>query len=190
MNDSTTSISLLHRLRNADESAAWDRFVELYTPMIRTWVRRLGLSDADADDLTQDVITVLLQKLPEFEYSPQKSFRGWLKTISVNKVRDFYRRKATRKEAGDVATAEPAIDPEHLEFIEAAEYRQQLVGRALRIMQADFRPATWQACWQSLVKERPAEEIAAELHITVNAVYIAKSRVLRRLREELDGLID
>ena len=188
MVDNSTSISLLRRLRGPNEPAAWERFVELYTPMIRAWIKRQGLPDADADDLTQDVVTMLLQKLPEFQYSPEKSFRGWLRTIAVNKTRDFLRRKATRREANG-ALAEPAVEPEHLEFIEAAEYRQLLVGRAMRIMRSDFQDATWQACWQSLVEERPAEQIAAELNITVNAVYVAKSRVLRRLREELDGLL-
>ena len=174
MNDSTTSVSLLRRLQKPDENAAWDRFVELYTPMVHGWIRRQGLSEADADDLTQDVVTVMVQKLPEFEYSPEKSFRGWLRTVAINKTRDFFRRQSTRKEVGEVPHAEPVIEPEHLEFIEAAEYRAQLVGRALRIMKADFQPATWQACWQSLCEERPAEEIAADLSISVNAVYINK----------------
>ena len=188
MNDSTTSVSLLRRLQKPDEPAAWERFVELYTPMIRAWIRRQGLRDSDTDDLTQDVITLLVQKLPEFQYSPEKSFRAWLKTVAVNKTRDFYRRRATRNEAGG-EVAEPEVAPEHLEFIEESEYRAQLVARALRIMQSDFRPATWQACWKSLVEERPADEVAAELNISLNAVYVAKSRVLRRLREELDGLL-
>lgn len=188
--ESTTSVSLLRRLRRPDEPAAWERFVELYAPMIRAWVKRQGLSDVDADDLSQEVMTTLVQKLPEFEYSPEKSFRGWLRTVSVNKTRDFFRRKAARKEKGSVADAELAVEPDHWEFIEEAEYRAQLVGRALRIMQAEFRPATWQACWQHLVEDRPAGEVAAELEITVNAVYIAKSRVLRRLREELAELLD
>lgn len=189
MADNTTSISLLHRLQQPKEAAAWERFVELYTPMIRSWIKRQGLSDTDAEDLAQDVVVVLLKKLPEFQYSPEKSFRGWLRTIAVNKSRDFFRRKNIRKEAGDGLIAGLAVDPEHLEFIEEPEYRAQLVSQALRIMQSDFRTTTWQACWQSLVEGRPIEEVATSLDITPNAVYVARSRVLRRLREELEGLL-
>lgn len=187
--DSSTSVSLLRRLKRPDEAAAWQRFVDLYAPMIHGWVKRQGLSDSDADDLSQEVMTVLIDKLPEFEYAADKSFRGWLKTVTLNKTRDFYRRRAARRQASQTVFEEPAGDPEHLEFIEAAEYRAQLVGRALRIMRAEFRAETWQACWRLLVEEQPARQVAEELGITVNAVYIAKSRVLRRLREELDGLL-
>ncbi len=194
MDTASTSVSLLWRLKRPDESAAWERFIGLYAPMIHAWVKRQGLADTDADDLAQEVMTILVQKLPEFDYSPDRSFRGWLRTITVNKTRDFFRRRAARKESVEISlkfsAAEPVVEPEHREFIEAAEYRAQLVGRALRIMQAEFRPATWQACWRLVVDDCPADQVAAELGITANAVYIAKSRVLRRLREELHGLLD
>ena len=89
-------------------------------------------------------------------------------------------------------------DPGLSQFADAAdsdefwnvEYRQQLVARALEIMQAEFEPSTWQACWQTTVEDRPAADVAAELGITINAVYVARSRVLRRLREELRDLLD
>ena len=79
---------------------------------------------------------------------------------------------------------------EEAPFFEEEEYRQVLVHRALALMQAEFQPATWRACWEFVVRDRPAAEVAGELGLSVNAVYLAKSRVLRRLREQFDGLLD
>src|SRR5687767_14676256 len=84
----STPQSLLEKLRLAPEPACWDRFVQLYTPLLYDWARRLHLQDADAADLVQDVLLALVRKLPEFEYQPQKSFRAWLRTMLVNKWRD------------------------------------------------------------------------------------------------------
>ena len=81
-------------------------------------------------------------------------------------------------------------EPDHAQAFDEAEYRRHLVGQALELMQVEFQPATWQACWQCVVLERAPAAVAAELGITVNAVYLAKSRVLRRLHQELNGLLD
>jgi RNA polymerase sigma-70 factor (ECF subfamily) len=183
----TTSASLLERLRVPTDDD-WARFVRLYTPLLFSWARRLGVHDHDAADLVQDVLLVLLRKLPDFTYDRRLSFRAWLRTVTVNKWREGRRRqdRAVRAEA-ELADL-PALaedDP----FAEA-EYRRQLVGRALQLMQADFQPATWKACWEYVVAERPAAEVAAELGISIDLVYSAKSRVLRRLRQELEGLME
>ena len=182
----TTSVSLLERLRQPGAEEAWNRLVELYTPLLYYWAGRLGLQAEDAADLVQEVFTVLVQKLPEFRYDPHRSFRGWLRTIALNKWRDRGRRRIPRA-AGQLALEQLADDDEA--FWEA-EYRQHLVGRALELMQAEFQPTTWKACWETVVSGRPAAEVARELGLTVDAVYAARSRVLRRLRRELDGLID
>ena len=89
----TTSASLLKRLKERSEQEAWKRFVLLYTPLLCCWAGRLGAQNADADDLVQDVFTLLYQKLPEFTYRPQKSFRAWLRTVLVNKWREGRRRR-------------------------------------------------------------------------------------------------
>ncbi len=179
----TTSIALLDRLRQPADAEAWARFVELYTPLLYRWGCRLGLQDADAADLVQDVFAVLVQKLPEFEYDPRRSFRGWLRTILVNRWRDRPGRVAVPLPA-DVAGPDPA------EELRETDYRRYLVGRALQLMRSDFQPATWQACWECVANGRPAAEVAAELGMSLAAVYIARSRVLRRLRQELAGLLD
>jgi RNA polymerase sigma-70 factor (ECF subfamily) len=185
----TTSPSLLERLRRPEETEAWPRFVHLYTPLLFYWARRTGLTQDDAADLVQEVLVVLVQKLPEFEYDPGKSFRAWLRTITLNKWRERGRRKglspATPDDPGLSALPAPAEDG-----FDEAEYRKQLVRRALEIMQAEFEPTTWKACWEYVVADRPAAQVAADLGVSVGVVYGAKYRVLRRLREELRGLLD
>jgi RNA polymerase sigma-70 factor (ECF subfamily) len=186
----TTSPSLLERLRRPAEEESWSRFVKLYTPLLYSWARRIGLQDPDAADLVQDVLTLLVQKLPEFRYDGSKSFRGWMHTLTLNRWRETRRRAGSAlPSASPSDLAELACPTNDEEFWEK-EYRQHLVGRALQLMQADFQPTTWKACWEFVVTGRPAADVAAELGITVDVVYSAKSRVLRRLRHELDGLLD
>jgi RNA polymerase sigma-70 factor (ECF subfamily) len=183
-----TSASLLERLRQPGEEAAWRRFVELYTPLLFSWARKAGLGDADAADLVQDVFALLVQKLPEFVYDRQKSFRGWLRTVTLNRWREKHRRQRPAGELG--GSADEVAGPNSVAAFWEQDYRQHLVGRAMEMMQNEFQPATWKACWELVVAERPAPEVAAELGLTVNAVYLAKSRVLRHLRRELAGLLD
>jgi RNA polymerase sigma-70 factor (ECF subfamily) len=128
--------------------------------------------------------------MPEFEYEAGKSFRAWLRTIMLNRWRDMERRATVMSQH----TGHPALDDLHhpdpvIELAEA-EYRELLVRRALELIQRDFKPATWKACWEQVVQGRPAVEVAQELGLSLNAVYVARSRVLRRLREYLDELID
>jgi RNA polymerase sigma-70 factor (ECF subfamily) len=186
----TTSTSLLERLRQLNEQAAWERFVELYTPLLYYWARRLGLQPADAADLVQDVFAVLVQKLPEFAPDRSKSFRGWLRTVTLNKWREKKRR---RPDPADLATdtgLDDLVSPDDPEAFTETEYQQHVARRALQLMQREFPRTTWQACWDVVVSGRAPAEVAAQLGISVAAVYTAKSRVLRRLRQELDGLLD
>jgi RNA polymerase sigma-70 factor (ECF subfamily) len=184
----TTSPSLLERLGRPNEPGAWARFVELYTPLLYHWARRAGLQAADAADLVQDVFAVLLRQMPLFAYDRHKSFRGWLRTVTLNKWRETQRRRAARPAGGPAPADLPG--PDGLAAFEEAEYRQHLARRALQLMQAEFPAVAWKACWEVVVAGRPAAEVAAELGVSVEAVYTAKSRVLRRLRQELAGLLD
>jgi RNA polymerase sigma-70 factor (ECF subfamily) len=185
----STPASLLERLRVSAEQADWERFVQLYTPLLRHWASRLVTDGADADDLVQDVFVQLVQHLSEFRYDPGKRFRGWLWTVTVNKWRERCRRRSVAVPAGD-SQLEDVAGPDVAAEVDEAEYRQYLVTRALQIMEAEFQPGTWRAFWETVHQGRQASEVAAELGITENAVYLAKSRVLRRLRQELNGLLD
>jgi RNA polymerase sigma-70 factor, ECF subfamily len=183
----TTSVSLLERLRKSDDQSAWARFVDLYTPLLCYWGRRAGLSEPDTADLVQDVFQVLVRKLPTFAYNRQGTFRGWLRTVLLNQWRTSLRR---RTEQPLIAVNDRIADPADPDALIEKDYRDYLINRALQVMKADFHQSTWQACWEHVACNRPAAEVAAELGITVKAVYMAKARVLRRLREELDGLWD
>lgn len=183
-----TPASLLERLRRPEEELAWERFVALYTPLLFYWARRSGCRESEATDMVQEVLALLVRKLPDFSYDRNKTFRGWLRTVARNCWSNLQRRASLPMAAGTPDPAElPAADDDP--FWEV-EYRERLVSRALDLMRADFQPATWQACWQTVVEDRPAAEVAQELGISVGAVYMAKSRVLSRLRQELEGLID
>ena len=184
----TTPVSLLDQLRRAPDEAAWARFVHLYSPLLFGWARQAGLDEGDAGDLVQDVFVVLLKELPRFECDPAHSFRAWLKTVVLNRWRNQIKRQARAPtHPGDALLADvPAPDDS---FFEEQEYRRQLLGRALELLRDEFQPATWKAFHEHGRNGRPAAEVAAELGMTVGAVYAAKCRVLGRLREHLRGLL-
>jgi RNA polymerase sigma-70 factor, ECF subfamily len=187
-----TPISLLRRLREPGQPDAWQRFVDLYTPLLLFWARRAGLQEQDAADLAQDVFATLLWKLPELNYQPGEQggrFRAWLRTIALNKWRDSLKKRRVPIADGAAGLSDVA-GPDDFEALWEAEHQQRLVARALELMQVDFEPTTWKACWELVAQGRPAADVARELGISPNAVYIAKGRVLRRLRQELDGLLD
>ncbi len=183
----TTPVSLLERLRQPGNQPAWDRFVDLYTPLLYHWGRRAGLQEPDVADLVQEVFQVLVRKMPAFDYDRERTFRGWLRTILLNQWRTHLRR---RTEKPLDPSAVPLVEADQQSDLVEKEYREYLVARAMQVMKTDFQPATWQACWEHVACVRPVAEVARELGITVKAVYLAKARVLRRLREELAGLWD
>ena len=185
-----TPASLLERLREPAAAEAWTQFVELYTPLLYYWSRRLGLQAADAADLVQDVMLVLHRTLPQFRYDPRGSFRNWLRTVLLNKFRENQRRRSPAPLAADDAVMANLAAPDRAEVLDEDEYRQHLVGQALRIMRRAFPEAAWKACWETIVNDRPVAEVAAELGMSASAVYVARFRVLQRLRRDLDGLLE
>src|SRR4051812_18936487 len=131
----STSASLLERLRQPGEQEAWDRFVRLYTPLLCQWGRQLGLRDADIADLVQDVFLKLFRKLPDFVYEPDKSFRGWLRTVLNNHLHNLQvRRPPPRVEV----TLDHLAAPPQVDLLEEEDYRGMVVSRALRLMKGEF----------------------------------------------------
>lgn len=179
----TTSISLLERVCQPTDGQAWQRFVDLYSPLLYFWARRGGLNEADAEDFVQEVFLHLVKILPLFVYNPQKRFRGWLWTVARNKLRERQRRRETLP--GDGTPVEDVAVTLTDEVMER-DYQQFVIGRALELLKTDFQPKTWQACWQHLMEGKTA----AELGWTDGALRAAKFRVLSRLRRELAGLIE
>jgi RNA polymerase sigma-70 factor (ECF subfamily) len=184
-----TPASLLERLRRPGETQAWNHFVELYTPLLYRWARRDGLQDADAADLVQEVLTLLFRKLPEFTYDRQRSFHAWLRTVTRNKWRERLRRAGSLVVEGESALAvAPASD--NFAAIEEAEYRHHVVGQALAVLKSEFPATTWKAFEGVAVAGRPPAQVAEQLGVRIGTVYAARSRVMSRLRQELQGLIE
>lgn len=188
-----TSLSLLERVR-ARQTGAWERFIQLYEPVVRRWCQRAGLQASDSADLTQDLFTTVLTKLNSFRHDhPGASFRGWLWTVTHNRVRLHFRQQAGRpKPTGGGSAFHDLADPAEgtSDFSAPPESLAEVVRRALELIEHEFEPATWQAFWRVQVEGQPVATIANDLGLTSNAVYKARARVLRRLRDEFGDLID
>ncbi len=195
-NSSSLSGSLLLKLRQQD-SQAWQRLVALVGPLVYSWCRRAGLQAEDAADVGQEVFRAVAAHIGDFRRErPSDSFRGWLWTITRNKIRDFWRRREGRPEAAGGTAAQQALlqvpleESASLSDSSPHEGTTGLLQRALQLIQEEFAERTWQAFWRVTIEERAPAEVAAELGMSVGAVYIAKSRVLGRLREEFGDFLD
>lgn len=191
-----TSPSLLERLRARPDEASWQQLVDLYRPMLYAWLRRYALQASDADDLVGEVLATIVRELPQFRYEPERgSFRGWLRTILVNRLRGYWRaRQGQAVATGDSdfgSMLEQLADP-HSDLTRRwnQEHDRHLAGQFLERIQPDFEATTWRAFSRVVLEGAPPRTVAAELGVSVNAVFIAKSRVLQRLRQELRGLTD
>lgn len=190
----TTRHSLLMRLRDRRNEAAWSLFVEIYAPLIYGLARKKGLQDADAADLTQGVLQSVAGAAKDFQYDPQKSFRGWLFTIVRNRLRDFHRAENRRATAvGDTAT-QSLIEQQTRDAHELAQWEREHERRLFQVaaekVRAEVQESTWQAFQQTAVEGKPGKKVAESLGMSVAAVYLAKSRVMARIREkiqEIDG---
>jgi RNA polymerase sigma-70 factor (ECF subfamily) len=180
-----TRPSLLVRIRDASDREAWRQFVEVYAPLVYQFARRRGLQDADAADLTQDVLHAVAGASKRLVYDPQRgTFRAWLYTVARNKLRNFLLARQRRREDADPELLNEQPAREEVEQWER-EYEQRLFDWAAEQVRGHFHESTWQAFWMTAVEDRGAAETAARLGISVGAVYIAKSRVLARLREQI-----
>lgn len=186
----STSISLLRQLRSPRADSAWQRFVELYAPLIFYWGRQRGLAPDDAAELVQEVLADLVTRLPTFEYDPQRRFRGWLRTVVVNRAINFLRRRQAAPQSGQDMALRLAAKADEQDLLAEAEYHSHIAKRRLLQLRGEVGETTWQAAWLQLVHGRKAGEVAEQLKISRNAAYLAKSRALARLRQDLDGLFD
>ena len=192
---SSASSSLLERLRSQDADA-WQRLAKLYGPEVYRWARRSGLQDTDAADIVQEVFRSLASNISAFRRDrPTDSFRGWLWTIAKNKIHDFYRELPKRPAAKGGTTAQhlmqelPDEPPDETSESGAAGI-SVLPAKALELVRGEFHSHTWQAFWRVTVEGDKPADVAEDLRMSVAAVYMAKSRVFRRVREELSGLLD
>jgi len=189
-----TSTGLLFRLRNRADAEAWQRLAEIYTPLLYAWLRRHALQPADADDVVAEILATLARELPSFRYDRRKgSFRGWLRVILTNRLRNFRRAHQALPVSGadssDNLLDQLADDRSDISQEWDREHDQHVVTRLLLLIQPDFEPGTWEAFRLVMLEGLDAGEVADRLHLSRNAVYLAKNHVLRRMREEAAGLI-
>jgi RNA polymerase sigma-70 factor, ECF subfamily len=192
---SSISSTLLDHLRTGGQEA-WQRLVRLYGPVIYRWCRRSNLAAEDAADVVQDVFSAVLTHLPDFRRDrPGDSFGGWLATITRNKVREHYRRRQGKAEARGGSTAQRQIAdiPEQPEPSEEsvqpdAQSTACLSRQALEMTRAEFETRTWDAFWRVTVGGESPAHVALDLKMSVPAIYMAKYRVLHRLRQVLGEL--
>jgi RNA polymerase sigma-70 factor (ECF subfamily) len=181
---------LLQRVLQTGEQAAWGRLVELYSPHLFLWACRAGLQGTEAADLVRGVFATVAEKLPAFAVGRAGGFRASLRALAHAERRELLlKRPVPAGRPAVLAEGLPPV-PAAAEALWEAEYLPLLLKAAAGLMQPDFPPAEWKACWGVTVEGRPAAEVARELGGTVPDVYAAESRVLRRLRQELDGLLD
>ena len=191
-----TSLSLLDRLRTTPDNGAWERLVAVYRPWVIGWVVRQGLSDSDAEDLAQDILLVVLRELPFFQHNRRPgAFRTWLRTITAHRLRDFGRSRRYRPQAGGDSAALERFDQledpaSPLSRLWDKEHDRHVVSRLLALVEPDFESSTWRAFRAVMLEGEKPAAAAARLGLSVNAVLLAKSRVLRRLRQEARGLLD
>lgn len=188
-----TRHSLILRLRDPADAVAWREFVELYEPLVYNLACRKGLQDADARDLCQEVLLAVARAVHRWDPEPSRgSFRGWLFRIARNLLVNFLTRQNNPRGSGatsvqELLEAQPSDDPSATALFEA-EYRQRVFRWAAEDIRSEFAPGTWQAFWLTAVVGRPPKEVASELGLSVGAVYIARSRILARLRQRVELL--
>jgi RNA polymerase sigma factor (sigma-70 family) len=188
-----TRPSLLVRIRDPRDAIAWSDFVEIYAPLIHSYVRTRGLQDADAADVTQDVLHAVATNAERFDYDPARgSFRGWLFRVTLNKLRDLVsRRKTHAVGSGDTGVHEllvntTADDGDQQTWDQHHAWR--LFLWAAEKARVDFREKTWQAFWRTAVEQQPVERVSTELQISAGAIHVARCRVIARVKAILQDV--
>jgi RNA polymerase sigma-70 factor (ECF subfamily) len=194
MTDSAaTHASLLLRLRDAGDRQAWAEFVEVYGPLVYGFARKHGLQDADAADLTQDVLQAVSAAVGRLDYDPRRgSFRGWLFTAVRHRLYNALARRPRECRGDGGTSAQVALEavpaPEEQQALWEREYESRLFAAAAERVRGEVAEATWRAFWLTSVEGQSGKEVADVLGLTAAAVYLAKRRVTTRLKEEIRRL--
>ncbi|MCG8650130.1 MAG: sigma-70 family RNA polymerase sigma factor, partial [Pirellulales bacterium] len=189
-----TRLSLLLRVSDPADQAAWEEFVELYQAVIYRTARYRGLQDADAQDVTQQVLVSVAQSLQQRPHDPSRArFRTWLATVARNTAIDVLRARTRECGTGDSGVQRQlneVADRQNPAELLDQEYQKEIFRRAAQAIEPEFEPDTWQAFWQTTVLQRPIAEVAQQLGKQPGSIYAARSRVTRRLREEVTRMDD
>lgn len=189
-----TRASLILRLRHADDAVAWEEFVEIYQPLVFRLACSKGLQEADALDLTQDVMAKVAKAINRFNPDPEQgTFRGWISRITRNLVVEFFRSKDRKHRTADDSSIQQIINSIPSEQDMAwfdVERERQIFAWAADKIQGYFQANTWEAFWRTAVEQVSIPEVAEQLNITTGAVYIARSRVMAKLKEKVQSHVD
>ena len=185
-----TRATLIARLGDGHDAEAWGEFIRLYGPVVYGFARNRGLQDADAADLMQEVMRSVARNASKMRYDPARgTFRGWLYTVTRNKIYNFLTSNRNRPRASGDSGAQERLDsiPDKGDPDEdwELEYQRRLSAKAMDRVKTEFHKATWDAFWKTAVEGLPALEVGNELKMSTGAVYVAKSRVIARLRDEV-----
>jgi RNA polymerase sigma-70 factor (ECF subfamily) len=192
---SETSLSLLARIREHGDPDSWSRLVEIYSPLMRGWLRAYEVDASDADDLVQDVLCVVSQELPRFQHNNHPgAFRNWLRRILVHRLRNYWRGRQHRP----VATGSSSVlerlnhledESSDLSRVWNEQHDREVIARLLELVRPRFEAKTWEAFCRQMFDGQNAEQIAEELQMSRGSVYMARNRVLNALRREAAGLV-
>ena len=191
MNDTpVTRPSLLVRVQDRHDRQAWAEFVEICTPLVYRLCRKYGLQDEDAADVAQDVLLGVAAKIPQFEYDRRRgSFRSWLLTISRRRLCDFFNTRQRHPQGSGKTAVHQMLESEPDRQEQSRwdnEVQRRLFDWAAQQVRVEFENSTWQAFWQTAVEAVPAKVVAGRLEMSLGAVYVAKSRVIGRLRLRIE----
>ena len=187
-----TQPTLLLRIRDTEDEASWERFVKIYTPLVFGYCRKRGLQEADASDVAQEVMRTVAQSINRFDYNKKKgTFRGWLLTVTRNKLLKYF----SKLQKQPIGTGRTTIQTKLEETPDAVEtahwnhaYQQRLFQWASGEVKEEFAEKTWSAFWLAAVENQSSQKIATDLQMSLGAVYIAKSRVIARIRKQIESV--
>src|SRR5262245_2596375 len=193
--ESATSLSLLDRLQQRPDDQSWLRLDRIYRPWICRWLSRDGSLGADVDDLAQEILDFVWRELPRFEHRGPGSFRLWLRAIAANRLKGYYRRRQSRPVSLQAGAEEGGLidladDRSELARLWDEEHNAHVIRSLLELIADEFAERDMRAFRRVVLDEARAALVAEELSVSVNVVLLAKSRILKRLREVGKGLLD
>jgi RNA polymerase sigma-70 factor (ECF subfamily) len=191
-----TRHSLILRIRDTENQAAWQEFVEIYKPLIQRIAVKLGMQPADAVDATQEVLLHLTNVVDQWNsQNGAGSFRGWLYRVSRNVMirwmrgHDLNAIGSGHSDVHSLIEDEASFDPQEIEVVDI-EYQRQIFAQAAQNIRPHFQNKTWQAFWLTVVEQKPVVEVGRQIEMSTGAIYVSRSRVMNRLRQEAKRLVD
>lgn len=186
----TTSLPLLGRMRVRTDQASWTEFVDLYAPLLYRWNVAVGLQPADAQEVVQEVLLVVHQRLDGFQRRHPGTFRAWLRAITLNKVRELRRRRRRDDRSASATDMLDGLPDQRADFAWAERYAEDLFRRACELARPQVNDTTWRMFLAAYVDRRPVEEVARQFGVTRNAVSIAQCRCLSKVRLIVGDYLD